>query len=334
MITVPASMRAVIAPRAGGLEALTVVERPLANPAADEILIAVRAAGLNRADILQRLGKYPPPPGASDILGMEVAGEVAAVGDTVTAFRIGDRVMTLVAGGGYAEFCPAPAAVALPLPDALSFTEGAAVPEAFFTVWLNVFRLGGLKAKETALIHGGSSGIGTAAIQLAKAFGARVIVTAGSPEKCAACRALGADVAINYRTEDFVAAVLTATAGRGADVILDMVGGEYVGRNYAAAAADGRIVQIATQAGSRADIDLRALMAKRLVHTGSTLRSRPVAFKAALAEDVRANCLPLLASGKVRPVIDSTFPLANVAEAHRRLESSAHIGKIVLTIDR
>jgi len=327
-------MRAVIAPRAGGLEALTVVERPLANPAADEILIAVRAAGLNRADILQRLGKYPPPPGASDILGMEVAGEVAAVGDTVTAFRIGDRVMTLVAGGGYAEFCPAPAAVALPLPDALSFTEGAAVPEAFFTVWLNVFRLGGLKAKETALIHGGSSGIGTAAIQLAKAFGARVIVTAGSPEKCAACRALGADVAINYRTEDFVAAVLAATAGRGADVILDMVGGEYVGRNYAAAAADGRIVQIATQAGSRADIDLRALMAKRLVHTGSTLRSRPVAFKAALAEDVRANCLPLLASGKVRPVIDSTFPLANVAEAHRRLESSAHIGKIVLTIDR
>jgi NADPH2:quinone reductase len=288
---------------------------------------------LNRADILQRLGKYPQPPGASDILGMEVAGEVAAVGEAVTAFRPGERVMALVAGGGYAEFCPAPAGVAIALPSTLSFVEGAAVPEAFFTVWLNLFRLGGLKAKETALIHGGSSGIGTAAIQLAKAFGARVIVTAGSAEKCAACRALGADVAINYRTEDFVAAVLAATAGRGADVILDMVGGEYVARNYAAAAEEGRIVQIASQAGAAAHTDLRPLMAKRLVHTGSTLRGRSVAFKAALADDVRATALPLLASGKVRPVVDSTFALAKVADAHRRLESSAHIGKVVLTIE-
>lgn len=326
-------MPAVTAPRAGGLEALTLVERPVPAPAPDEILIAVRAAGLNRADILQRLGKYPPPAGASDVLGMEVAGEVAALGEGVTGFREGDRVMALVASGGYAGYCVAPASVALALPDALSFVEGGGVPEAFFTVWLNIFRLGGLKKGETLLVHGGSSGIGTAAIQLAKAFGARVIVTAGSEEKCTACRALGADAAVNYRKDDFVAAVAAATGGLGADVILDIVGGDYVPRNYAAAAEGGRIVQIATQAGADADIDLRLLMRKRLVHTGSTLRSRPLAFKAALADDVRTNALPLLAAGKVRPVIDSTFPLAKVADAHRRLESSAHIGKVVLTVD-
>jgi NADPH2:quinone reductase len=325
-------MRAVIAPRPGGPEALAVVERPVPAPRAGEILLAVHAAGLNRADVLQRLGKYPPPPGASDILGMEAAGEVVAVGPDVRRWKPGDRAMVLVTAGGYAEFCVAPEEVALPLPERLSFAEGAAIPEAAFTVWANVFGLGRLRAGETLLVHGGASGIGTMAIQIAKTFGATVIVTAGSDAKCAACRALGADLAVNYRTADFVAAVMTATGGRGADVILDIVGGDYVAWNYAVAAEEGRIVQIATQAGSRAEVDLRPLMVKRLVHTGSTLRGRATAFKAALAAEVRADVLPLIASGKVRPVIDATFPLTRVADAHRRLESAEHIGKVVLTV--
>ena len=308
------------------------MERPVPILADDEILIAVAAAGLNRADILQRMGKYPPPPGASDILGMECAGEVAAVGRLVTRFKVGDRAMALVAAGGYAEFAPAAETIALPVPDGMSAADAAAIPEAYFTVWLNVFRLGRLQAGEALLVHGGSSGIGTAAIQLAKAKGSTVIVTAGSDEKCAACRGLGADVAINYRSEDFVARVREATAGRGANVILDMVGGDYVARNYAAAAEEGRIVQIATQASSRAEVDLRLIMGKRLVHTGSTLRGRDVAFKAGLAEDVRTQVLPLIAEGKVKPVVDAAFPLARVADAHERLESADHIGKIVLTM--
>jgi NADPH2:quinone reductase len=330
-VTLPTTMHAVIAAGAGGPEVLTLVERPVPRPGDGEILLAVRAAGLNRADVLQRLGKYPPPPGASDVLGMEAAGEVTAIGAGVARFRPGDRAMVLVAGGGYAEFCRAPEAVALALPDRLSFVEGAAIPEAAFTVWANVFGLGRLAAGETVLIHGGASGIGTLAIQIVKAFGATVIVTAGGNEKCAACRALGADFAVNYRTEDFVAAVQAATGGRGADVILDIVGGDYVSRNYAAAAEAGRIVQIATQGGSRAEIDLRPLMAKRLTHTGSTLRGRPAAFKSALAEEVRKHVLPLIAAGAIHPVIDATFPLSKVADAHRRLESPEHLGKVVLT---
>jgi NADPH2:quinone reductase len=326
------TMRAAAAPFPGGPEAIVLVGRPIPAPAADEILVSVRAAGVNRADVLQRMGKYPPPPGAGDVLGLEVAGEVAAVGAAVRRFRPGDRVMALLAGGGYAERAVVAASVALPLPERFSFVEGAAIPEAFFTVRANLFGLGRLAAGETALIHGGSSGVGTAAIQLAHAAGARVIVTAGTAQKCAACLALGADVAIDYRREDFVAAVQDATGGRGADVILDIVGGDYLQRNYAAAAPEGRIVQIAAQSGVRAEVDLRPLMAKRLVHTGSLLRPRETQFKAALAAEVAATVMPLLESGAVRPVVDSTFPLAEAAAAHRRLEASLHVGKIVLTV--
>ncbi len=332
MTDLPPTMTAIVAPTPGDADALQAATRPLPVPGASEILIRVHAAGINRADILQRMGRYAVPPGASDIFGIECAGEVAAIGAGVTQFRVGDRAMALVTSGGYAEYCTAEAAVALPIPERFSFVEGAAIPEAFFTVWANVFETGRLKPGETALIHGGTSGIGTAAIQLAKGLGARVIVTAGSAAKCEACRKLGADVAIDYRTEDFVAAVLGATGDRGADVILDIVGGDYVARNYAAAAVDGRIVQIATQQGTRAEIDLRQIMSKRLVHTGSMLRPRPTAYKASLAEALRAHVLPLFTAGTVTPVIDSTFALANAGAAHRRMEGSEHIGKIVLTV--
>jgi putative PIG3 family NAD(P)H quinone oxidoreductase len=332
MAVLPKTMRAVLAPVPGGPEALALLDRPVPTPADGEVLIAVRAIGLNRADILQRMGKYPPPPGVTDILGLELAGEVAATGRGVTRYRLGDRVMALVSGGAYAEFAPVPEAVALPLPSGMSFMDGAAIPEAFFTVWFNLFELGRLKSGETALVHGGTSGIGTAAIQLARAKGARVFTTAGSDEKCDACRALGAAVAINYRTHDFVERIREATDGRGVDVVLDIIGGDYVARNHAAAASEGRIVQIATQQSPHADVDLRLLMAKRLSHTGSTLRPRDLAFKAALAKAVETNVLPLLTSGQVRAIVDSTFPLAAAADAHRRLESSAHIGKIVLTV--
>jgi putative PIG3 family NAD(P)H quinone oxidoreductase len=281
---------------------------------------------------MQRKGLYPPPPGAPDIIGLEIAGEVAAIGTGVTRFKVGDEVTALVPGGGYAEFCKVHETNALPVPAGFSLIEAAAIPETFFTVWPNLFQRGRLAAGETALIHGGSSGIGTTAIQLGKAFGAKVIITAGSAEKCAACLRLGADAAINYNEEDFVAAVKAATGGRGADVILDMVGGDYVLRNYEAAAEDGRIVQIATQRGPRAEIDFRLMMAKRLTHTGSMLRHRPVAFKADVAAAVHKDVWPLFEKRTVAPVIDSTFPLGRAADAHARMESGVHFGKIVLTV--
>jgi NADPH2:quinone reductase len=279
---------------------------------------------------MQRKGLYPPPPGAPDIPGLEIAGEIVALGAGIKRWKEGDRVMALVVGGGYAEYCLAYALHTMPV-STLPFIDAAAVPETTFTVWHNVFERGGLKESETLLVHGGSSGIGTTAIQLAKAFGAKVFVTAGSVDKCDACRKLGADLAINYRSEDFVAAVKAATGGKGADVILDMVGGDYIERNYEAAAVEGRIVQIAFQGSPKATVDFRRIMLKRLHHTGSTLRSRSVADKGAIARAVEDKVLPLFAASKVKPVIYKTFPLKEAAAAHALMESSAHIGKIVLT---
>jgi NADPH:quinone reductase len=332
MTVLPDGMTVIAIREPGGPHVLTAERRPIPKPNAGEILVKVAAAGVNRPDVMQRMGLYPPPPGATDIPGLEIAGRVAARGPDVTRWRDGDPVMALVGGGGYAEYCLAHESHALPMPNGLSAVEAAAIPETFFTVWHNLFERGRLIAGETALVHGGSSGIGTTAIQLAKAFGARVIITAGSAEKCQACLALGADVAVNYKTEDFVAATRAATGDRGADVVLDMIGGDYVERNYEATAVEGRIVQIAFQASPRANVDLRRLMFKRLTHTGSTLRARSVADKAAIARAVEAKVLPLVVSGAVKPVIDSTFSLADAAAAHARMESSAHIGKIVLTL--
>ncbi len=328
---IPTSMTVIAIKAPGGPEMLVPEQRPVTQPGAGEVLVKVAAAGVNRPDVMQRLGLYPPPKGATDIPGLEIAGEVAALGAGVTRWKLGDQVMALVVGGGYAEYCPAHESHCLPVPANLPITEAAAVPETFFTVWYNTFERGGLKAGETLLVHGGSSGIGTAAIQLAKAFGAKVITTAGSAEKCAACRKLGADVAINYKTEDFVAATKAATDGKGADVILDMVGGDYIERNYEAAAVEGRVVQIAFQGSPKATVDFRRIMLKRLTHTGSTLRARSVADKGAIARAVEQHVLPLLASGRVRPVMDSTFALRQASAAHARMETSAHIGKIVLT---
>ncbi len=328
---IPASMRAIIADPPGGPEALRLVERPVPTPGANQILIKVAAAGVNRPDILQRQGNYQPPPGASDVLGLEVAGEVVRLGEGVALHALGDPVTALLPGGGYAEYAIAHESNALPIPQGLTAVEAGAIPETFFTVWTNVFDRGGLKEGEWFLVHGGASGIGTTAIMLANAFGAKVIATVGSDEKADACRKLGADVVVNYKTQDFVAATREAT-GRGADVILDMVGGDYVARNYAAAAMDGRIVQIAFLRGHAAQVDLRPLMMKRLVHTGSTLRPRSPAEKAVIAERLRGKVWPLLAAGRCKPIIDSTFPLAGADKAHGRMESSAHIGKIVLTI--
>jgi len=332
MAALPAHMTAIAIRTPGGPEVLTAEQRPVPKPGDGEILIEVAAAGVNRPDVMQRMGLYPPPPGAPDIPGLEIAGEVVACGTGVTRWKEGDRVMALVVGGGYAEFCIAHESHALPVPAGLSLTEAAAIPETFFTVWYNAFERGRLAARETLLVHGGSSGIGTTAIQLAAAFGARVITTAGTPEKCEACRKLGADVAINYKTEDFVAVTKQATSDRGADLVLDIVGGDYIDRNYEAAAVEGRIVQIAFQSSSRATVDFRRLMLKRLTHTGSTLRARSVADKGAIARAVEAKVLPLIAAGRVKPVIDSTFPLREAAAAHARMESSQHIGKIVLTL--
>jgi NADPH2:quinone reductase len=280
---------------------------------------------------MQRQGLYPPPPGAPDIPGLEIAGEVVAIGPNVKRWKTGDRVMALVVGGGYAEFCLAHGSHALPI-GGLSMVEGAAIPETFFTVWHNMVERGGLKSGETFLVHGGSSGIGTTAIQLAKALGAHVITTAGSEEKCAACRKLGADLAVNYKTDDFVAATKAATGDKGADVILDMVGGDYIARNYEAAAVEGRIVQIAFQGGPKAEVNFMRMMLKRLHHTGSTLRSRSVADKAAIRAAVEDNALPMIAKGKIKPVIYKTFPLKEAAAAHSLMETSSHIGKIVLTL--
>jgi NADPH:quinone reductase len=334
MTPIPSTMRAVIAEGSGGPEVLKLVERPVPQPSEGEILVRIRAAGINRPDVLQRQGGYAPPPGVSDILGLEFAGEVAATGPNATRFKEGARVMGLVAGGAYAEYAVVHETNALPAPDGLSWEEAGAVPETTFTVWTNVFERGGLQPGETLLVHGGTSGIGTTAIQLAKAFGAKVIATAGSAEKCAACTRLGADVAVNYRSQDFVAAVKESTGGRGADVILDMVGGDYIPRNHEAAAQDGRIVQIAFLNGSKVELDFRRLMLKRLTHTGSTLRPRTVAEKAAIARALEAKVLPLLAKGLCKPVMDSTFAFEDVAEAHARMDGGAHIGKIVLTFQQ
>ena len=330
MAALPAQMTAIGIKASGGPDMLVPEKRPVPTPGEGEILVKVAAAGVNRPDVMQRMGLYPPPPGAPDIPGLEIAGEVVALGANVKRWKLGDRVMALVVGGGYAEYCLAHESHALPVGN-LSMVEAAAIPETFFTVWHNTFERGGLKSGETLLIHGGSSGIGTAAIQLAKAFGARVITTAGSPEKCDACRKLGADVAVNYKTEDFVAATKTATGDKGAEVIVDMVGGDYIARNYEAAAVEGRIVQIAFQGSPKATVDFRRIMLKRLHHTGSTLRSRSIADKGAIARAVETNVLPLIAAGKVKPVIYKTFPLDAASAAHALMETSAHIGKIVLT---
>jgi NADPH2:quinone reductase len=330
MAALPAQMIAIGIKASGGPDMLVPEKRAMPTPGDGEILVKVAAAGVNRPDVMQRMGLYPPPPGAPDIPGLEIAGEVIALGANVKRWKLGDRVMALVVGGGYAEYCLAHESHALPV-GKLSMAEAAAIPETFFTVWHNTFERGGLKSGETLLIHGGSSGIGTAAIQLAKAFGARVITTAGSPEKCDACRKLGADVAVNYKTEDFVAATKAATGDKGAEVIVDMVGGDYIARNYEAAAVEGRIVQIAFQGSPKATVDFRRLMLKRLHHTGSTLRARSVTNKAAIARAVETNVLPLIAAGKVKPVIYKTFPLDAASAAHALMETSAHIGKIVLT---
>ena len=321
-------MNAISIREPGGPEVLTLVQIERPEAAAGQILIKVAAAGVNRPDILQRQGGYPPPAGAPLTPGLEVAGEVMALGQGVKRFRLGDKVCALVPGGGYAEYAVVAEDNALAVPDGLSMIQAAAIPETYFTVWTNVFQRGGLKAGEKFLIHGGSSGIGTTAIQLAKHFGAHVIVTAGSDEKCKQCLALGADVAINYRTQDFVAEM--EKAGHKADVILDMVGGDYVARNLKVAALNGRIVQIAFQQGSKIEADFLPIMLKRLTYTGSTLRPRTVAEKAVIAGELEEKVWPLLAAGKCLPQIYKTFALADALEAHRLMESSAHVGKIVL----
>lgn len=328
----PNEMTAVAISEPGGPLVLKPERRPLPRPGPGEILIRVRAAGVNRPDVLQRKGAYPPPPGASDLPGLEASGEVAAIGEGVTRWRVGDRVTALTPGGGYAEYVAVHETNALPVPAGFTFTEAAALPETFFTVWHNVFQRGGLKAGETFLVHGGSSGIGTTAIQLAAAFGAKVFATAGSAEKCDACVRLGAARAVNYREEDFVRVVKDETGGAGVDVILDMVGGDYVSRNYAAAAVEGRIVQIATQGGPIAEADIARLMMKRLTHTGSTLRPRTVEFKGRIAAELEAKAWPLLAERRIAPVMDMIFPLKEAWRAHERLEEGEHIGKIVLDV--
>jgi NADPH2:quinone reductase len=316
----------------GGPEQLRVAVRPIPQPGTDEVLIHVAAAGVNRPDVIQRQGLYPPPAGASDLPGMEVAGTIEAVGPGVSGLRVGDQVTALLAGGGYAEYAVAAAPLCLPIPEGLSLVEAAALPETFFTVWTNVFERGGCKSGDSVLIHGGTSGIGTTAIQLATAFGAKVFATAGSPAKARVCEELGAVRGIDYRAEDFVEVIKQATEGRGVDIILDMVAGSYVQRNIEAAAIEGRIVVIAVQGGARADIKVNTLMVKRVTLTGSTLRPRTVAQKGAIAAAVRQNVWPLLASRRVKPIIYATFPLAQAAEAHRLMESSTHIGKIMLTV--
>ena len=323
-------MKAIEITEPGGPEVLQIGELPMPQPAKGQVLVKVHAAGVNRPDILQRQGGYPPPPGAPLTPGLEIAGEVVALGEGVLRYKTGDRICALVPGGGYAEYCVVAEDNALPVPSGFSMVEAAAIPETYFTVWTNVFDRGRLQAGETILIHGGSSGIGTTAIQLAKAFGSRVVVTAGSDEKCAECLGLGADVAINYRSQDFVEEL--KTRGIAPDVILDMVGGDYVARNLRCVAMNGRIVNIAFQKGSKMEIDLLPLMLKRLTFTGSTLRPRSVAEKAEIARSLEAKVWPLFTAGKCKPVIFRSFPLADAAGAHRLMESSQHVGKIVLTL--
>jgi putative PIG3 family NAD(P)H quinone oxidoreductase len=316
----------------GGPEQLKIALRPVPQPGAREVLVQVAAAGVNRPDVMQRQGRYPPPAGASDIPGMEVAGEIVALGSDVAGLSIGDQITALLPGGGYAEYAVAAAPLCLPVPRGLTMVEAAALPETYFTVWTNVFERGRCKAGDNVLIHGGTSGIGTTAIQLATALGARVYATAGSDDKARACERLGAVRGINYRTEDFVEVIRQDTAGNGVDVILDMVGGDYFDRNLQVAAVEGRLVIIAMLGGSRAELKLNTLLTKRLTVTGSTLRSRTVEEKAAIADAVRSNVWPMLESGRVHPVIHATFPLAEAAAAHALMESSNHIGKIVLTV--
>ncbi len=326
----PDSMTAIEITADGGPEVLELATRPVPAPAKGEVLIQVAAAGVNRPDVVQRQGLYPAPKGASDIPGLEIAGTIVGLGGDAGGWTEGDVVTALVSGGGYAQYCTAPAPQCLAVPKGLSMVEAASLPETFFTVWSNVFDRAGLKSGERFLIHGGTSGIGTTAIQLAKAFGAEVFATAGSDEKCTACLELGADHAINYRTQDFVEIVKDKTGGKGVNVILDMVGGDYIARNLRAVGVEGRIVNIAYLKGSKVEINLIAVMLKRLTLTGSTLRAREVAFKAAIAENLRQKVWPLIEAGSIKPVIAATFPLAEAADAHRLMESSAHIGKIVL----
>jgi len=327
---IPQTMTAVEIREPGPPQVLRAVQRPVPQPGPGEVLIKIAAAGVNRPDVMQRKGIYPPPPGVTDIPGLELAGEVVLLGEGVHEPALGAHVCALVAGGGYAQYVSAPAVQCLPVPPSLTLEQAAVLPETFFTVWLNLFERARLRKGETLLVHGGASGIGTTAILLGKAFEARVIVTAGSAQKCAACRELGADVAINYREGDFVEATLRATDGKGADVILDMVGGDYLPRNAAAAAVEGRIALIATQGGNKAELDLRPLMVKRLTITASTLRAQPVENKGRIAAALRQHVWPLFETSGLKPVIHARFPLADAAGAHRLMESDAHIGKIVL----
>jgi NADPH:quinone reductase len=332
MEKLPAQMTVVGISKPGGPEVLIPETRPVPVPGPGEILIKVEAAGVNRPDVAQRSGSYPPPPGASDLPGLEVAGEVVALGEGATRHKLGDKVMSLVAGGGYAQYCIAQDAQAMTVPPALSMLEAGAMPETLMTVWHNVFERGGLKSGETLLIHGGSSGIGTMAIQLAKAFGAKVLVTVGSQDKADACLKLGADHAINYKNEDFVEKTKAATGGQGVNVILDMVGGSYIEKNFDAAAIDGRIVQIAFLGGPKASLNFTKLMVKRLTYTGSTLRPRSNTDKAAMVAAIEARVMPFICDGRIKPLMDSSFPLEKVSQAHARMETSEHIGKIVLKI--
>ena len=332
MASTPQTMTAVAISTPGGPDVLKPVEMPTPKPGAGQVLVKVAAAGVNRPDVQQRIGAYPPPPGHSTLPGLEIAGEVAETGPDVTRWRVGDKVCALVNGGGYAQYCIAEETAALPIPPGLDMIQAGAVPETFFTVWNNVFERGKLQSGEWFMVHGGSSGIGTTAIQLAKAFGAKVLATAGSADKCQACLDLGADKAINYKTEDFVAMCKEATGGKGVDVTLDMVGGDYTDKNIIAAAEDGRIVQIATLGGADVKFNISRLMVKRVTLTGSTLRPRTRAVKAGFARALEEKVWPLFAAGKIKVVMDSTFPLAQAADAHRRLETSQHVGKIVLTV--
>lgn len=332
MTTLPETMTAIAIPGKGGPEVLVAETRPVPVPGAGQLVIKVAAAGVNRPDVLQRKGLYPAPKGHSELPGLEAAGTVAAVGAGVTRFKVGDPVMALLNGGGYAEYALAEEPATLAVPEGVSMVEAAAIPETFFTVWHNVFERGALKSGEWLLVHGGTSGIGVTAIQLAAALGAKVIATAGSAAKCAVCLELGARRAVDYTAEDFVEVAKAETEGRGVDVILDMVGGDYVDRNIRSLADDGRLVNIGYQNGSKVTVDMMRVMLKRLTLTGSTLRIRPTTVKGAIARAVEAQALPLVASGKIKIVIDSTFPLAEAAQAHARMETSQHIGKIVLTV--
>ena len=332
MNELPATMRAIDPAAPGGPDVLEIVERPVPRPGEGEVLIRVAAAGINRPEILQRQGVYPPPPGAPSIPGLEVSGTIAAVGQGVARDLIGQPVCALIAGGGYAEYAVAPYGQCLPVPHALTMVEAAAMPETLFTVWTNLFERGFAAEGDTVLVHGGTSGIGTMAIALCRAFGVRIIVTAGSDAKCDACLALGADHAINYRTQDFVEAVTEITGGQGVQVVLDMVGGDYVPRNLKCLGEDGRHVSIAVQGGPEATIPIWEVMRRRLTITGSTLRPRSVAFKTAVADELARHVWPHVEAGQVKPVIDRTYPLAEAPEAHRRMEAGDHVGKIVLTI--